>query len=113
MLKILHQLPFRHFRETHSLVLMNLAQLGAIINDNIYKLTMVFLLIDTLGHQEASSILAKVGAIFVIPFLLFSSAAGILADRFSKKWILSVMKVVETLVLIAAIPIFLLHSSSG
>jgi len=113
MLKILHQLPFRKFRETHSLVLMNLAQLGAIINDNIYKLSMVFLLIDTLGHQEASSILAKVGAIFVIPFLLFSSAAGILADRFSKKWILSVMKVVEMSVLIAAIPIFLLRSSFG
>ncbi len=113
MLQLLHSSHLRKFRENHSLLLMNLAQLGAIINDNIYKLTMVFLLIDTLGNREASSILAKAGAIFVIPFLLFSSAAGILADRFSKKWILSVMKIVEITVFLAAIPIFLMHSSFG
>jgi acyl-[acyl-carrier-protein]-phospholipid O-acyltransferase / long-chain-fatty-acid--[acyl-carrier-protein] ligase len=104
---------FNQFRKTHSIILMNLAQLGAIINDNIYKLSMVFLLIDVLGHQEASTILAKAGAIFVIPFLLFSSAAGIFADRFSKKWVLSVMKIVETTVFLIAIPIFLWQSSFG
>ncbi|MBS3905213.1 MAG: MFS transporter [Simkania sp.] len=101
---------FTRFRQHHSLTLMNLAQFGAIVNDNIYKLVVVFLLIDTLGTSQASTILSKAGTIFGIPFLLFSSAAGILADRFSKKWILAAMKMVEVCIFLAAIPIFLIKS---
>lgn len=92
---------------------MNLAQFGAIINDNIYKLSMVFLLIDTLGQAHASSILSKAGAIFVIPFLLFSSAAGIFCDRFSKKWVLAVMKMVEVGIFCLAIFVFSIKSPFG
>jgi acyl-[acyl-carrier-protein]-phospholipid O-acyltransferase/long-chain-fatty-acid--[acyl-carrier-protein] ligase len=113
MLDFFRQSAFAKFRSRYSLTFMNLAQFGAIVNDNIYKLTMVFLLIDTLGKAQASTILSKAGAIFVIPFLLFSSAAGVLADRFSKKWILTVMKIWEVTVFLAAIPIFLTRSSFG
>ncbi len=113
MIKFFREARFLRFRQEKSLTLMNLTQLGAIVNDNIYKLTMVFLLIDTLGKSQASSILSKAGAIFVLPFLLFSSAAGILADRFSKKWILTGMKVVETCILLCAIVVFLFKSSFG
>ncbi len=87
----------------HSLTFLNITQFLGIINDNVFKFVMAFLLIDTLGHSEASSILSATGAIYVIPFLLFSSSAGILADKFSKQKLLVVMKVAEIILMVFAI----------
>lgn len=100
----------RKLTKRHSLWFMNIAQFGAVVNDNIYKLVMVFMLIELYGTANASSILSKVGAIYVLPFLLFSSAAGILADRHSKKWILSGLKMAE--VVIFAVAIFVIKEKS-
>ena len=87
----------------NALVYLNITQFLGVINDNVFKFVMAFLLIDTLGHSEASSILSATGAIYVIPFLLFSSSAGILADRFSKQKLLVVMKVAEMAIMILAV----------
>ncbi len=86
-----------------SLYCLNFAQMGAVINDNIYKLVMVFLLIDILGASAANNLLAVAGIVFVIPFLLFSSAAGILADRYCKKKMISTLKFLEVVIFILAI----------
>ena len=83
--------------------MLNLAQFLGVINDNVFKFTMAFLLIDAFGKEHASSILSATGAIYVIPFLLFSSSAGILADRFSKQKLLVIMKIVEMSVMVLAI----------
>lgn len=90
----------------HSLAFLNVTQSLGVINDNIFKFTMVFLLIDTLGKESASSILSATGAIYVIPFLLFSASAGILADRFSKQRLLVFMKIAEVAIMILAILAF-------
>ena len=87
----------------HALTYLNITQFLGVINDNVFKFVMAFLLIDTLGHSEASNILSATGAIYVIPFLLFSSSAGILADKFSKQKLLVVMKVAEMAVMTLAI----------
>src|SRR5580692_10770409 len=87
----------------HALTWLNITQFLGVINDNVFKFVMAFLLIDTLGHSEASNILSATGAIYVIPFLLFSSSAGILADKFSKQKLLVVMKVAEMAVMTLAI----------
>jgi len=79
----------------HSLLYLNITQFSGVTNDNIFKFVMAFLLIDTLGHSAASTILSATGAIYVLPFLLFSSSAGILADRFSKQKLLVLMKIAE------------------
>jgi hypothetical protein len=50
-------------RKRCSLWFMNIAQFGAVVNDNVYKLVMVFMLIDLYGAECASSILSKVGAV--------------------------------------------------
>ncbi len=97
----------------HSLAFLNSAQFLGVLNDNIFKLVMVFLLIDTLGKGKASGILSAAGAIYVIPFLLFSSAAGILADRFSKQRLLVAMKGVEITLMILAIFAFAFKSERG
>ncbi len=90
---------------------LNSAQFLGVLNDNIFKLLTVFLLIDVQGKERASDILSLAGAIFVIPFLLFSSTAGILADRFSKQRLLVIMKIVEFILMGLAIFAFAAKSA--
>ncbi len=81
-----------------------------VLNDNIFKLVIAYLLISSLGDQHASSIMSICGAIFVMPYLLFSSTAGTLADRFSKQRLMLVMKIVEMALMLIAMLIFGLKS---
>ncbi len=97
----------------HSLTFLNAAQFLGVLNDNIFKLLMVFLLIDTLGKNYASSILSAAGAIYVVPFLLFSSSAGILADRVSKQKLMVILKGAEVFIMLLSILAFLTKSLWG
>ncbi len=90
----------------HSLGFLNLAQFFGVINDNVFKFVMAFLLIEALGAHRASEVLAITGAVYVIPFLLFSSSAGILADRFSKQKLLIVLKIAEIFIMALAMVAF-------
>jgi acyl-[acyl-carrier-protein]-phospholipid O-acyltransferase/long-chain-fatty-acid--[acyl-carrier-protein] ligase len=81
--------------DKHSLHFLNIAQFMGALNDNIFKLVIAYFLIDIKGTEHASTILAKIGATFVIPFLLFSSTAGVLADRFSKQRLMMLFKGIE------------------
>lgn len=92
--------------DTHSIHFLNIAQFMGVLNDNIFKLVIAYLLIAILGAQYASTILAISGAVFVIPFLLFSSTAGVLADRFSKQRLMMVMKVAEMFIMLLAMVAF-------
>jgi acyl-[acyl-carrier-protein]-phospholipid O-acyltransferase/long-chain-fatty-acid--[acyl-carrier-protein] ligase len=65
--------------------------LGA-FNDNVFKMIVTLFAIETLGLQRGAAI---VGAVFVAPFLLFSGYAGHFADRYSKRRVLILMKVLE------------------
>lgn len=51
------------------------------------------------GPQASNNILALAGATFVVPFLLFASLAGSLADRFSKRQIITITRLTEIFVL--------------
>ena len=104
--KIFSHIPWFSQKRRHSLGFLNATQFLGVINDNIFKLSVAFLLIDALGKQHAPSILSAAGAIYVIPFLLFSSSAGILADRFSKQKLLVFMKGAEILVMLFALYAF-------
>lgn len=81
--------------DKHSLHFLNIAQFMGALNDNIFKLVIAYLIIDIKGTEDASIILAKIGATYVLPFLLFSSTAGVLADRFSKQRVMLVLKAIE------------------
>ncbi len=78
-----------------SFYFLNATQFLGALNDNIFKLLVIYLLINVKGPLEANSILSLVGAIFVIPFLLFSSGSGVLADRMSKRTIIVFTKIFE------------------
>ncbi len=105
--------PRPYERKKNSVWSLNCTQFFGVLNDNLFKLLMVFLLIDTLGKENATSILAAAGAIYVIPFLLFSSSAGILADRFSKQKLMIVLKGAEVLIMALALLAFSYKSLIG
>lgn len=105
--------PFFGRKKDHSLGFLNATQFLGVINDNVFKFVMAFLLIDALGSTRASGILSATGAIYVIPFLLFSSFAGILADRFSKQKLLIFMKSAEVLLMLLALVAFSTKSVWG
>lgn len=99
--------------EKHSLWFLNGAQFCGALNDNIYKLVLIFYLIQLQGTQHANTILSLAGAIFVIPFLLFSSAAGIYADRVCKNRMIIIIKITEILIIFLAITAFALKITWG
>lgn len=85
---------------------LNIAQFLGVINDNVFKFLTVFLLIDLKGIAQSSSILFWVGTVYVLPFLLFSSAAGILADKISKQKLIVVLKGMEVVITILGVIAF-------
>lgn len=86
-----------------SFYFLNATQFLGALNDNIFKLLVIYLLINVKGPAAANSILSIAGAIFVIPFLLFSSGAGVLADRISKRSIIVFTKILELVIMIFGI----------
>jgi acyl-[acyl-carrier-protein]-phospholipid O-acyltransferase / long-chain-fatty-acid--[acyl-carrier-protein] ligase len=96
-----------------SFTYLNITQFLGALNDNIYKLLIVFFLIDMQGVEKSPLILSKAGAIFVVPFLLFSNTAGKLADRFSKRNIIVFSKVFEAVVMFAGFLAFATKSETG
>ena len=97
-------------RSIHAL---NIAQLLGALNDNIFKFLSVFFLINLKGEEHSSSILFLVGSIFVIPFLIFSTYGGNLADRYSKKKLIVGLKGLEVLVMAFGLWAFSIDSPWG
>lgn len=83
--------------------------LGA-MNDNIFKLLIVFFFITIEGEAASTSILSSVGALYVLPFLFLSSVAGTMADLHSKRSIIVWVKVAECCVMTLAIFSFYMAS---
>ncbi|RJQ16235.1 MAG: MFS transporter [Nitrospiraceae bacterium] len=97
----------------HSFWWLNATQFAGALNDNIFKLLIVFFLIHVNGADKAGTISAMAGAVFVVPFLLFSSASGILADRISKQRIIVVAKTIEVIVMLLGTAAFFAGNEYG
>ena len=89
---------------------LNVTQFLGALNDNIFRLLLIFFLIGTYGTDKASNVSALAGAVFVIPFLLFTAFAGKLADRLSKRNIVIAVKAAEVVVMCAGCAAFVLGS---
>lgn len=100
-------------RRFSSFTYLNLTQFLGALNDNIYKLLIVYFFIQIDGIENSHRILAYTGAIFVLPFLLFSASSGTLADRFSKRNIIIMSKLFELLIMTAGIFAFAYESKIG
>ena len=77
--------PERTPTDWRSFYWLNSAQFLGALNDNLFKLLIVFCLIARNGEENADRLFAMAGVVFVLPFLLFNAASGALADRVSKR----------------------------
>ena len=77
--------------------------LGA-LNDNLYKNALVILVAyqDTSSPRATEILVTIAGAIFIVPYFLFSATAGQLADRFEKHRLVRITKLWEIGVMICA-----------
>jgi acyl-[acyl-carrier-protein]-phospholipid O-acyltransferase/long-chain-fatty-acid--[acyl-carrier-protein] ligase len=78
-----------------------LAQFTATFNDQAIHMVAVFYAVDMLvryvhvPHIDEKAVVSLVTACFITPFLLFSSFAGTLGDRFSKRSVIVFWKIAE------------------
>jgi acyl-[acyl-carrier-protein]-phospholipid O-acyltransferase / long-chain-fatty-acid--[acyl-carrier-protein] ligase len=68
--------------------------LGA-FNDNLFKIVVSMIAVHAATAGRSGEQLSIVGAVFILPFLLFSGYAGQLADIYSKRTVLVVTKSLE------------------
>lgn len=79
-----------------------LTQFLSIINDNLLKWLVAEIAIHHMGDSYRGFALGGGTAAFVLPFILFASPAGYLADKFSKRNVIVYVKAIELVVAILA-----------
>lgn len=87
------------FSGKHAFGFLNISQFLSALNDNLFKFLTIYLLIDLQGPSHSNDILFWIGVFYVLPFLMFSSIAGVLADRFSKQKLIVLLKILEIIII--------------
>lgn len=86
----------------HSFFLLNTIQFLDALNENLFKLIVVYFLIFYEGIQNTSLIMSITGAIFLLPFVLFSSLGGIVADCQSKPKVILITRIIQLFIFFIA-----------
>lgn len=80
------------------------AQFLGAFNDNVYKMIVSFTAVRiALDSATSGRYLALSGAVFILPYILFSGYAGQLADRYSKTRMLQITKSLEIVTMVMGI----------
>lgn len=90
-------------------------QFQGAFSDNVLKNLVVFLVVFGSGMTgaERHAYGESIGALFALPFILFSMAGGFLADRFSKRSVIIGVKIFELLIMAVAVSgLVTLHKSA-
>jgi MFS family permease len=86
--------------------------LGA-FNDNVYKNALVILLAyKATTEAESGFLVSLAGGVFILPFLLFSSLAGQLSDKFEKSKFVVKTKILEVVAMALGVVGFYLESTN-
>jgi acyl-[acyl-carrier-protein]-phospholipid O-acyltransferase/long-chain-fatty-acid--[acyl-carrier-protein] ligase len=90
------------------------AQFFGAFNDNAWKQLVIFLAIDRVASETQGQIQTSLAQIILlIPFLLFSLPAGVLADRISKRSVIVSMKLLELVLMLAGTAAFVIQPLGG
>ena len=84
----------------------NITQFLGAFNDNVFKLLVIFTIVALNGHENISLIVSKAGIFFVVPFLVFTPFAGIITDKFSKRNIIVLIKILEIAIMFCGVIMF-------
>ena len=88
--------------------------LGA-FNDNVFRFALIIFITFTLSDKfgmDTRSLVVMSGGIFILPFFLFSSLAGQIADKYEKSSVIRRIKFLEIIVMILAALGFWLESAA-
>lgn len=92
-------------------------QLLGAFHDNLFRATLLIMVtwgigVETFGEENSLILTTIIGGVAILPFLLFSSIAGQLADKYDKSYLIRVFKGIEIgIMLITLIGLFT-HSLS-
>lgn len=93
---------------------LNISQFLGALNDNIFRGVMALALIarasDSFATGTDESPLFIAGIVFALPFILFSSSAGVMADRFSKRRLIIMTNTLEVAIMTLGLWAFLSNS---
>jgi acyl-[acyl-carrier-protein]-phospholipid O-acyltransferase/long-chain-fatty-acid--[acyl-carrier-protein] ligase len=84
-----------------------LAQFLGAFNDNVFRMVVAMVALNLVEAGGGSKYVSLVGAVFILPYLIFSGYAGHLADVFSKTRVLIVAKSAEIFVMMLGFVAFL------
>lgn len=92
---------------------LNVTQFLGAFNDNGFKIsvTLFFMSRFMKDGQADSFYVALATALFIVPFILFSTYCGYLADKFSKRTIIVVAKYIELGVMLLGLAAFFIESA--
>ena len=105
---------FQLLRSRRFAPLFTVQFLGA-FNDNVFRFALIIFITFTLADQsgvDTRSLVVMSGGIFILPFFLFSSLAGQIADKYEKSWVIRRVKFVEIVVMSGAAIGFWLESAT-
>lgn len=86
-------------------------QFQGAFSDNVYKFLVTFLIVGMgFSTEQRDKLVPVVGALFALPFILFSMSGGFLADRYSKRRVVIGVKLAEIMVMALAMLGFALNS---
>ena len=86
--------------------------LGA-FNDNVYKNALITLLafqVTQSAAVDSNTLIVLSGALFILPFFLFSATAGQLADKYEKSCFIQYVKLFEISIMVIGSAGFLTHN---
>lgn len=75
-------------------------QFQGAFSDNVFKFLVIFLIARTVSDDARDNYISLILALFSLPFLLFSMAAGYLADRYPKPKVIIGTKALEILIML-------------
>ena len=96
-----HASRFTHHHSRRGFRALIITQFQGAFSDNVLKNLVVFVALFGTGMTlaEKNSYGEWIGALFALPFILFSMAGGFLADRFTKRSVMLGVKVFELLIM--------------
>ncbi len=97
---------------TRRLLPLFIAQFLGAVNDNLFKNALIILIAyqDTSNAKATEILVTLAGAIFILPYFLFSATAGQIADKFEKQRLVRIVKLWEIGVMLVAALGFALDS---
>ena len=90
-----------------------LTQLAGAFNDNLYRIGLsTFIVFQAVGidQQQSGTLVFIAGGLFILPFFLFSSIGGELADKLEKSMLIRRIKLLEIGIMLLGAAAFALQS---